>query len=97
VLSDYDDVLSCQVFTLYEKHVENFSSQVMIELDISKKKLQLAEFQISKLQNMPVDISLDGGKYLLYAYMCNSKCKFGTSFCNKKGERPKSHKTSFQN
>lgn len=32
--------------------------------------------------------------YLLYAYVCNNLVKFGTSFCNKDGQRPKSHKTS---
>jgi len=26
--------------------------------------------------------------------MCNNKTKFGTSFCNKDGQRPKSHRTS---
>ena len=30
-------------------------------------------------------------------YECNKKVKFGTSFCNKNGQRPKSHKTSVPN
>ena len=28
---------------------------------------------------------------------CNNKVKFGYSFCNKNGQRPKSHKTSVPN
>ena len=34
---------------------------------------------------------------MLYGYECNKKVKFGTSFCNKNGQRPKSYKTSVPN
>ena len=34
---------------------------------------------------------------MLYGYECNKKFKFGTSFCNKNGQRPKSHKISVPN
>lgn len=34
---------------------------------------------------------------MFYGYECNKKVKFGTSFCNKNGQRPKSRKTSVPN
>ena len=49
------------------------------------------------LKNKPIDVELGGGKFLLYAFECNNRIKFGSSFCNKNGQRPKSHKTSVPN
>jgi hypothetical protein len=49
------------------------------------------------LKNKPIDVELGGGKFLLYAFECNNRVKFGTSFTNKNGQRPKSHKTSVPN
>lgn len=101
VLSDYDIAFSYQVFKLYEcsllTHTEVVSSQLDAcrkQLDISEKKLDISEATVAKLQNNPIDVFLDGGPFLLYGYECNGKIKFGTSFRNKNGQRPKSHKTS---
>jgi hypothetical protein len=97
VLNDYDVALSYQVFKLYEQDLLNKPKQIAIELANNRKKLEIVEAEIAKLKNKPIDIDLGGGRFLLYGYECNNKVKFGSSFCNKNGQRPKSHKTSVPN
>ncbi len=94
VLSEYDKVFSWHVFTHYEKSLKAEKSTVLLELQNLYKRVELLEAENAKLKNKAIDVDLVGGKYLLYAYTCNNKVKFGTSFCNKNGQRPKSHKTS---
>ena len=97
VLNDYDPVLSYQVFKFYEQDLLAKSKEKMIELENYRKKLEIAKAEIAKLKNKPIDVDLGSGKFLLYGYECNNKVKFGSSFCNKNGQRPKSHKTSVPN
>ena len=97
VLNDYDHVLSYQVFKLYEQDLLAKPKKITTELKNYRKKLEVAEAEIAKLKNKPIDVDLGGGKFLLYAYECNNRVKFGSSFCNKNGQRPKSHKTSVPN
>ena len=95
VLSDFDVVLCYQIFKTYESQLLNNSSEkLVLGLEVYRKKLEIAEAHIAKLSNKPLKIDLVGGKFLLYGYFCNKKVKFGTSYCNKNGQRPKSHKTS---
>ena len=97
VLNDYDPVLSYHVFNFYKKEFLLKEEEKRIELDAYQKKLDIAEAEIAKLKNKPIDIYLEGGKFLLYAYKCNNKVKFGTSFSNKTGQRLRAHKTSVPN
>lgn len=94
VLKDYDSVLSYQIFKLYEQELFSNPSHILTELDSFKKKIQLLEAENAKLKNSGINVSLKKGENLLYGYECNMKTKFGTSFTNKNGQRPKSHKTS---
>jgi hypothetical protein len=94
VLNDYDSVLSYQIFKLYEQELLANPSLVLAKLDSFKKKIQLLEAENAKLKNSAIDVNLKKGENLLYGYECNKKTKFGTSFTNKNGQRPKSHKTS---
>ena len=57
-------------------------------------EMRVLQAEKAQLKNKPIDVDLVGGEFLLYAYACNSWVKFGTSFCNKTGQRPKSHRTS---
>jgi len=100
VLNDYNDVLSYHIFKLYVQDIVANFKQKKIELQELKQKLEIAEAINAKLQNKPIDVDLVGGQFLSYAYECNIKnicVKFGNSFCNKNGQRPKSHKTSVPN
>jgi hypothetical protein len=85
VLNDYDPVLSYQVFKLCEQELLSNSSHILIELDLSKRKIELLEAENAKLKNSAINVNLQEGKNLLYAYECNLKTKFGTSFTNKNG------------
>lgn len=96
-LSDYDDTFSWHVFTEYEKSFEFDKSKLLLDLHNIYKRVELLTAENSKLKNKAIDVDLVGGQFLLYAYMCNNQVKFGTSFCNKNGQRPKSHKTSVPN
>jgi len=97
MLSDYDSVLEYHIFKSYQQDLlKNFNEKKM-ELEHYKQKLEIANAKIAKLKKKPLDVDLGGGKFLLYAYSCNKKTKFGHSFCNKNGQRPKSHKTSVPN
>ena len=87
-------MLSYQIFKLYEQELISNLSSILTELDFLKKKIQLLEAENAKLRNSTVNVNLKKGEYLLYAYECNKKTKFGTSFTNKNGQRSKSHKTS---
>ena len=97
VLNDYDQVLSYQIFKLSEQDLLAKPKKIKTELKNYRKKLELAEAEIAKLKNKPMDVNLGGGQFLLYAYEYNNRVKFGSSFCNKNGQRPKSHKTSVPN
>jgi hypothetical protein len=97
VLNDYDHVLSYQVFKLYEQDLLAKPKKIITELKNYRKKLEVAEAEIAKLKNKPIDVDLENGKFLLHSYPYNKKVKFGTSFCNKNGQKPKSHKTSVPN
>ena len=94
VLNDYDPVLSYHVFKSYEQEILSDPTRVTAELLELKQKLQIADAKIASLEKSPINVNLEKGKYLLYGYECNDKTKFGTSFTNKNGQRPKSHKTS---
>lgn len=78
----------------YEQELLSNPSHILTELDLFKKKIQLLEAENAKLKNSAIDVNLKKGENLLYGYECNKKTKFGTSFTNKNGQRPKSHKTS---
>ena len=97
ILSDYDNVLSWNVFTQYEKSLRNENCEIALELKRSYEKNDLLKATIAKLKNESMNIDLIGGEFLLYGYGCNNKVKFGTSFCNVNGQRPKSHKNSVPN
>lgn len=97
VLNGYDPVLSYHVFKLYEQDLLTKSKEKITELENYRKKLEIANARIAKLENKPIDVDLGGGKFLFYVYECNNRVKFGSSFCNKDGQRPKSHKTSVPN
>ena len=100
ILSDYNPILFFHVFTEYKKCFKvRYKSSRFYELKIKKllNNMELLGATIAKLTNKAFKVDLTGGKYLLYAYKCNDKVKFGTSFKNKKGQRPKSHRTSVPN
>ena len=59
-----------------------------------KNKFEIVEAPIAKLKRAFIDINLEERKFLLYIHECKGKTKFRTSFNNKNGQRPKSHKTS---
>ena len=81
---------------LYEQDLLAKPKKITTELKNYRKKLELAEAEIAKLKNKSTDVDLGGEQFLLYGYECNKKVKFGKSFCNKNGQRPKSHKNQFQ-
>jgi len=93
-LNDYDDAFSWHAFTQYQKSLQDDTSKVFLELQKVYQTVELLEAENAKLKNKSIDVDLVGGKCLFYGYMCNNQVKFGTSFCNKNGQRPKSHKTS---
>jgi len=78
----------------YEQELLSNPSHILTELDLFKKKIQLLEAENAKLKNSAIDVNLKKGESLLYGYECNKKIKFGASFTNRNGQRPKSHKTS---
>jgi hypothetical protein len=70
---------------------------MLLELQELNKKLDLLEAGNTKLQKKTIDVDLVGGKFLLYAYECTNRVKFGTNFRNKADQRPKSHRMSIPN
>jgi hypothetical protein len=95
VLNDYDLTFSRNVYKQYHQSLEaNNELKSLLYLQDMHQKVELLEAENARLNNKPIDVHLVGGRFLLYAYLCNNQVKFGTSFCNKNGQRPKSHKTS---
>jgi hypothetical protein len=71
--------------------------KIKSEKKLVEQKLVLSEAENAKLKNQTITVDLTGGSSLFYAYECNGQVKFGTSFCNKNGQRIKSHRTSVPN
>lgn len=59
-----------------------------------RQKIELGEALLAQMEGWKVEPVLLHRDYLAYGYQCNNKCKFGNSFVNSNGSRPKSHKTS---
>ena len=97
VLHDYDASFSWHILTAYKNSLEESNKKVGLELKGFQERSQLLEAENAQLKNKAIEVNLVGGEFLLYAYLCNNIVKFGTSFCNKNGQRPKSHKTSVPN
>ena len=97
VLSDYDAVFSWHISSMYMKSLETNQSGCFLELQKVYQELEVLQAINAKLSNKAIDVPLVGGLFLLYWYLCNKIVKFGTSFSNKDGQRPKSHKTSVPN
>lgn len=70
---------------------------ILEKLREAYKKLELSAAQVAQLKNQSFKVNLNGGKCLFYAYLCNNHVKWGTSFTNVDGQRPKAHKTSIPN
>ena len=94
VIKDMDHVVSYQITKLYKKELLLNSSDMLKELTLFREKNELLEAKIASMKNKPIDVSFDKGENLLYAYECNEKTKFGTSYTNKDGQRAKSHNIS---
>ena len=97
VLSDYDHVLSYHIFKHYEKNLLESKSSSLEKIAELRKKLEISEALLAKSENRPVEPTLIDHNFLSYGYECNDESKFGNSFVNKNGQRPKSHKTSVPN
>ena len=65
-----------------------------IELDKVYKMNEILTAKNARLEGKSIEIDLVGGDFLLYGYSCNGQVKYGNSFRNKNGQRPKSHKTA---
>ena len=85
------------MFTAYLKCLQDDNLKLVAELKSTYEKLELVEAENAKLQNKTINVPLIKGKYLFYGYECNNMVKFGTSFSNVNGQRPKSHRTSVPN
>jgi hypothetical protein len=79
---------------LQSKHNESLKTE---SLTCLKKKIELLNAEIALLKNQAIEVFLTGGPHLFYAYPCNGGVKFGTSYLNKNGARPKFHKGSVPN
>lgn len=97
VLSDFDRVISYQIMKLYEKELLKHEPHLLDDLATLRERNEVLQAENAKLKNTPIIVDLILGTNLFYAYWCNNRTKFGTSYTNKKGERPKSHKTSVPN
>lgn len=96
-LSDYDHVLSYHIFKHYEKSLLESNSSSLKEIEELRKKLEVSEALLARSQNRPIEPALLDHNFLAYGYECNGHSKFGNSFVNSNGQRPKSHKTSVPN
>lgn len=96
-LNDYNIVFSWHVFSSYCNSLIADKEKISRELLEANLRVELRDAEIAKLKNNAIDVDLVGGDSLLYGYSCNGRVKFGTSFCNINGQRPKSHKTSVPN
>lgn len=94
VLSDYDQTFSWKVFSVFLETLSKDKDKILQELNDAYRKLELSKAEIAKLKNTAFKVSLDSGRCLFYAYLCNNIVKWGTSFKNIDGQRPKAHKTS---
>lgn len=81
ILCAYDETIFWHLFTEYNKSLQD-EIKVLQKFKTLYQKLELVKAENAKLKNKPVDISLVGGRFLLYGYMCNDKVKFGTSYTN---------------
>ena len=97
VLSDYDPILSYQIFKRYSSELCSKNNELIEELALYRDKLELATATIAKLEKKRVSAFLTGGRSYLYAYACNSMTKSGTSYSNVNGQRLKSHRSSVPN
>ena len=80
--------LALLVLNSYEPiTVWNILNGFLKEFYDQKNSIDLLQKKITN----PKKIPLDGGESLFYAYLCNNRIKFGSSYCNRKGERIKSH------
>ena len=94
VLADFDHVLSYHIFRHYQQSLLLDQEKYLIELRELKQRAELAEAILAQSEGRKVEPVLLHHDYLAYGYQCNNKCKFGNSFVNSNGSRPKSHKTS---
>ena len=81
-LDHIDAVVSYQIIKLYQKELLLNSSHMWEELKSYREKNESLEAEIANMENELIDVSLDKEKNLLYAYECNEKTKFGTSYTN---------------
>ena len=91
-LSDYDRVLSYHIFKYYEKSLLESNSASIKEIAELRKKLEISEALLAKSKNRPVEPTLINHNFLFYGYGCNDVSKFGNSFVNVNGQRPKATK-----
>jgi len=94
VLSSYDNAFSWHVFSKFVESVELDKVAFAIELDKVYKRNEILMAKNAQLQGKAIEVDLVGGDYLSYGYSANKQVKFGNSFRNKNGQRPKSHKTA---
>lgn len=94
VLSSYDNAFSWHVFSKFVQSMELDKVAFAIELDKVYKMNEILTAKNAKLEGKSIEVDLVGGDYLSYGYSCNKQVKFGNSFKNKNGQRPKSHKTA---
>jgi hypothetical protein len=96
-LADYDHVLSYHVFKKYEQSLISSKEQYLDEIKKLEQQLEVGEALLAVAQGRKIEPVLLNHDFLAYAYECNGHCKFGNSFVNSNGQRPKSHKTSVPN
>ena len=94
VLADFDHVLSYHIFKHYQQSLLLDQERHLIEVRELRQKIELGEALLAQVEGRKVEPVLLHHDYLAYGYQCNNKCKFGNSFVNSNGSRPKSHKTS---
>ena len=99
MIADFDHVLSYHVFKHY---IQDFTldknkdlGQKIDEIKRLRQQLEIGEALLAVSENRkckaPILLSHD---VLAYGYECNNYSKFGNSFVNANGQRPRSHKTS---
>ena len=94
VLADFDHVLSYHIFKHYQQSLLLDQERHLTEVRELRQKIELGEALLAQVEGRKVEPILLHHDYLAYGYQCNNKCKFGNSFVNSNGSRPKSHKTS---
>jgi hypothetical protein len=95
VIADFDHVLSYHVFKHYVHDLMLDKDKHLGEIQELRQQLEIGEALLAVYENRkskaPVLLSQDA---LAYGYECNNHSKFGNSFVNINGQRPRSHKTS---